>query len=543
MAEFRALVAGSDATPEQRIQNAQALHGGLAAALEARDPTRATDVLDELRQQVAAPEATDPERYEFVKSLYRLHEVVIRRDEEAAGALLAELRDLASREGASQEQRFVFTHALARAHDEVARNRDREGSEALVGELRTLVMQPDATEAMRGVLAQVLAGSVEMESGVLGDRDVAAARLKELRGLSRRPEANEAQLLSFARGLRSAYRAACRAGESATVRRPILQSLRTVCSGADVPGSRRRVLARTLAEGHEAARRVGKAKLAERVFEELQALASSKGATIGETLVAIEANVHVPWTEEWRSAKRHGPVLLKQIDAVARDTADDPKRRDRLMAALVRIHAHVRAAGDDAFGNQLLERLRPMLRGEQRTLRERLILGGALADGVWASGSLENRDLAEEMLGELDALVRNRPADERGRFALTRFLLKIQHRAAEVGDDHVSRSLLKDVWTLAGDDATSDAERSLIAHGFSEAHELALESGDVRLTGKLLDALRQLAARPGATPDDWRDLVSALEHSIQAEEEAGQAAAVDALQAEAARWQHRLDGV
>lgn len=543
MVDLRALVESGEATPLQRLLRAEALAEAVAQALEAGDRPGSMEVLAELRDQAMAPEASEPERLELATSLARVHgDALLAGDGGKARDVLEELDELAAREEATEEQRFVLANALSRGHWEAVRGGHRERAEGLLRRLRALVMRPQATEAERSVFTQLLAGEVEEECGVLGDREVASTRLQELRAFALRPGADEGQRLSLARALRSAYKAACRAGDPASARRPLLAELRELCGGSGIPAPRRRVLVKALAEGHAAARRAGREALADKVFEELRQFAAADTANVDERLVMLEAHAETPWSTRWRARKKRGDTFLATADRLAEVTPQDAKRRNRLMAALVRVHAHTRAAGDDEFGDQVLGRLRTVAAGEERDLGRRLAFARSLADGLWASGRLRNRPLAEELMKELADLIALEPGEERDRVLLTRFLLKVQHRAAQVGDDQVSRTVLAHIWSLAGSPQTGAMERAVIAHGLVEAHDLALESGDLRLVGKILDALRQLAALPGATQDQWRELLHALEHSIHAEQGAGHLDVVEALEQEADQWRRRLQG-
>jgi hypothetical protein len=525
----------------QRLLHAEALSESIGEALEAGDRVGGRQLLMELREQCGSADASEPERLEFANSLARVHgDALLAGESGLADELLGELDTLSGREAASEEQRFVLSNALARSHWEAVRQRNREGADALLERLRTLAMRPAATEAERGVMTQVLASEVEEECSALGDRKRADTRLRELRAFAVRPGASEAQRLALARALRSAYRASCRAGDSAADRRPLLSELRELCGGADTPGPRRRVLAKALAEGHAAARNAGRDALADKVLEELRRVGNSAHVSDDERLVTVEAHVETPWSPKWRKRKKRGASLLAAIDSLRTSTAADAKRQERLVKAVVRLHAHARGGRDDEFGDELLKRVREMIGGGDRGLAGRLAFGHVLADGLWAAGQLRNRSLAEELLRELDELVGLELRSDRDRLLVTRFVLKVQHRAARVGDDQVSRTSLTHVWNLAGRPEAGDVERAVIAHGLVIAHDLALESGDLRLTAKILDALRQLATQPRATPEQWRELVNALEHSIAAEQVAGHHDVVERLEAEADQWRVRL---
>lgn len=447
-------------------------------------------MLDELRALVASERATPAQRAELARALLEHHWRRLRRDQrpDEARAFLDELRALCRQPGAAEAERFELAKALGGAHWDAVRHGDAKAAARLLVELQDLARRAEATEGQRWALAEALANEVRYHSGPRGDEERVDGLLRDLRRLAGRPHATELQRDALSRALLHLHHAA----------------------RCEPQGERRKASLRV----------------------ELGELAVRDAATAAQRLAVVEALYDTSFERGRRGDRRRQDVWLQAVRAAegAADTNDH--QRELFGDALVRLHAKVRRAQDDAFADRLLDRLRAVAVRPEASVEQWLALATALCDGLWIAGRFSNRDLAEELLEVLDLLTGDVGADTRQRMYLAGLLVGAHHRAVRSKDSLLSKGLLNRLWSWSLRPEATPDERSVLAHGLSLAHDHARAVGDAPLAAKVLEALRTLVACKTEGRDVERALDRALVGAREDALQAGDAAGLEALEAE-----------
>lgn len=404
-------------------------------------------MLDELRALAADGTATAAQRAELARALAELHWDKLNRkhQREASLAVLDELRALCRQPSADERQRFELSKALGGAHWDAVRHGDATAAARLQTELRRLASRREATEGQRWALSEALANEIRYHSGPRGDGKRVEAFRKDLEKLAGRVHATETQ---------------------------------------------RDALARAFVHLHHAAREDPKGgKAAEALLEALRALAARDETTAAQRLALVEALYDTPWKAGLLGDRRRQEGWLESVKTAERRPGSTERQRVLLCDTVVRMHAKVRRAEDDAFADLLLDRLRAMTVRPDASLEQWLSLSGAICDGLWIAGRFGNRDLAEELVEVLTLLTRGVATTPRQRIGLAGLLVGAHHRAVRHNDALLSKELLTllHAWALRPE-ATRE-EVAVLSHGLRLAQEHARAGGDTRLAAKIDRAL------------------------------------------------------
>lgn len=420
-----------------------------------------------------------------------------------AAELLDELRRLGSAEAAPTEARRHLAAALARAHWDAGRWSDETASAALLDELRAHCRRPGTDEAQRFELAKAL-GTAHWDAVRFGDAQVAARLLGELRNLARRGEATEGQRLMLARALAGEIRLhGGPRGEAGRVD-SLLRDLHTLADRPHATEEQRDALARALLDLHHATgRRATNENPTEERLAALGRLAARPHATPAQHVAYVEALQDAPWKAGWFGTRARQEAILAGVQAAEESARDVKGAGARLGDVIVRMHAKVRRAGDDAFGDRLLDRLRIMAVRPEAGIEQWLALATAVCDGLWIAGTFANRELVEELAEILALLTGPIQASVRQRVGLAGLLVGAHHRAVRSEDGLVSKELLNLLYAWAlRPEATAD-EQEVLAHGLRLADEHARARGDKALAQKIRRALESVGpppARAAASP-------------------------------------------
>ncbi len=382
--------------------------------------------------------------------------------------------------------------ARIRAHWDAGRWGEAERAHGLLDELRALCRRPGTDEAQRFELAKAL-GSAHWDAVRYGAVARADRLLGELRDLCRRDPATEGQRLILAEALANAIRhEGGPRGEALRVA-PLLDELRRLAGRAHAPEAQRDALARALLDLHHVARRDASA---ERRIEELAALAARAEATPTQRLAVAEALQDAPWKTGRFGSRARQDALLEAIRAAECASAAGRREHESLCDLLVRMHARVRRAGDDAFADRILDRLRTIVVRAEADIGTWLALATAVCDGLWIAGTFRNRDLAEELIEIMTLLTGRVETTARRRVILAGLLVGAHHRAVRAQDDLLAKGLLTllHAWALRRE--ASAEEREILGHGLRLADEHARARGDDALVARIGRALAGLAPPP-----------------------------------------------
>jgi hypothetical protein len=412
-------------------------------------------MLDELRRLAAASEASADQRGELARALVERHWEQLhkqhRRDD--AAQTLDELRALCRAPEADERQRFELSKALGGAHWDAVRHGDTQAAARLQTEMRRLASRREATEGQRWALAEALANEVRHHSGARGDPALVDGLVRDLEKLAHRPHATETQ---------------------------------------------RDALARALLHLHHAAREHPDRsnRKADALLEELRSLATRPETTMAQRLAFVEALFDTPWKAGLLGDRRRQSGWLEATIAAERQSGSTHRQRVLLCDTVVRMHAKVRRAEDDAFADLLLDRLRAMAVRPDATIEQWISLASAVCDGLWISGRFSNRDLAEELVEVLTLLTGGVEAGVRKRMSLAGLLVGAHHRAVRSHDALLSKELLTLLHAWALRPEASREEGEVLAHGLRLARSHAAESGDGALERRISQALRALEQAP-----------------------------------------------
>ncbi|MDJ0520471.1 MAG: hypothetical protein QNJ90_00195 [Planctomycetota bacterium] len=418
------------------------------------------------------------------------------RRQDARG-LLAQLR-AAGGEGAAPAACRALAHALSRAHWDAGRWGEAERARRLLDELRALCRRPGTDEAQRFEMAKAL-GTAHWDAVRYGDARRAGRLLGELRNLARRDVATEGQRLVLAEALANEIR--LQGGPRGDQERipPLLSDLRRLADREHAPEEQRDALARALLDLHHVARTEPSG---EQRVEELRTLAARPAATPAQKLALVEALQDVPWQAGLFGSRARQDALLAAV-RVAQDAAVGGQRpRELLCDTLVRMHAKVRRARDDAFADRLLDRLRTVVVHPEADVGSWVALATAVCDGLWIAGTFGNRELAEELVEVLALLTGDVEASTRQRVALAGLLVGAHHRAVRHEDALLSKELLNLLYAWAVRPGAAAEVREVLAHGLELADAHARRRGDEALASKVEAALAALgppADEPVAT--------------------------------------------
>ncbi len=401
-----------------------------------------------------------------------------------AEALLVELRGLGG-EGADSTACRALAHALSRAHWDAGNWAEDARARSLLDELRALCRRPTTDEAQRFELAKAL-GTAHWDAVRYGDAPRAARLLGELRNLSKRGKATEGQRLVLAEALANEIRhQGGPRGDAARVE-PLLKDLRLLARRPHALEEQRDALARALLDLHHVARRDSSA---EQRVEELGALARRAEATPPQRLALVEAMQDVPWKAGLFGSRARQDALITAVRASESASAGGRRTRELLCDTLVRMHGKVRRAGDDAFADRILDRLRTIVVRPEADIGSWLALATAVCDGLWIRGTFSNRDLAEELVEILALLTGQVEASARQRIGLAGLLVGAHHRAVRHEDGLLSKELLTLLHAWAVRPEAAAEEREVLAHGLQLADEHARARGDKGLAAKIGAAL------------------------------------------------------
>ncbi|MDF1702831.1 MAG: hypothetical protein P1V36_16905 [Planctomycetota bacterium] len=419
-----------------------------------------------------------------------------------ARRLLGLLRTAGGGDEAPLEARQALAGALARAHWDAGRSADAEGARDLLDELRGHCRRPGADEAQRFELSKAL-GTAHWDAVRYGDARRAGRILGELRDLAKRGEATEGQRLALAEAL--AHEIRHHAGPQGDRERAasLLRDLRTLADRPHAPEEQRDALARALLDLHrEEARRPEGERGGEDRLAALRALAERPEATASQHLACIEALQDAPWQTGLFGHRRRQEALLTAVKHAERASLDDRRAGALLGDALVRMHGKVRRAKDDAFADQLLDRLRVLTVRSDATIEQWLTLAGGVCDGLWIAETFANREFAEELEEILHLVTGPVEATVRQRMTLAGLLVGAHHRAVRHEDGRVSKALLTLLHAWAVREGATTEEGEVLGHGLRLAHEHACAGGETALAAKIEAALAALPsppARAGAT--------------------------------------------
>lgn len=384
-------------------------------------------------------------------------------DPSGAGALLDELRAHCRRAETEEAERFELAKALAAAHWDAVRYGRATPASRLLAELRALAGRREATEGQRVVLAQALANEIRLHAGARGDRARAEGLLRELGALAGRPHAVEEQ---------------------------------------------RDALARALLDLHHQGNGAEETAGAERV-QALRVLAARASSTPAQHLAYVEALQDAPWRSGPFGNRARQDALLAAVDAALAGVRGTPGAAVRLADALVRMHAKVRRARDDAFADAVLDRLRALVVRPDSGLETWLALATAVCDGLWIAGTFGNRELAEELIEILNLLTGPVRAGPHQRMALAGLLVGAHHRAVRHEDAYLAKSLLTLLYAWALRPEATAEERAVLAHGLALADAHAKARGDAALAARIETALGAVGPAPaGPAPGALAELAA-----------------------------------
>ena len=425
-------------------------------ALKKEHRARAAELLADMRRRGVAEEASVEARRDLAAALARAHWDAGRwGDQASAAALLDELRAHCRHPGTDEAERFELAKALGTAHWDAVRFGDATTASRLLGELRHLVRRGEATEGQRLMLARALANEVRLHGGPRGDAARVESLLRDLRVLTDRPHATEEQRDALARALLDLHHATAR--------------------------------------GEPSERAAGGR------IDDLRALASRPAASPAQHVAYVEALQDAPWEAGWFGTRARQDALLAAVQAAEEAAREVKGAGTRLGDVLVRMHAKVRRARDDVFGDLLLDRLRIMAVRPEAGMEQWLALATAVCDGLWIGGTFANRELAEELVEILTLLTGPIEASARRRVGLAGLLVGAHHRAVRSEDALVSKELLTLLYAWAVRPEATAEEREILAHGLKLADEHARARGDTALAQKIEAALQSVGP-PRAAP-------------------------------------------
>lgn len=420
------------------------------------------------------------------------HWKALRAKERAeAGALLSTLRTLGG-SGADVNACRALAHALSRAHWDAGRWGESDQAHALLDELRALCRRPDADEAQRFELSKAL-GTAHWDAVRYSDGAKAGRLLGELRSLARRKQATEGQRLVLAEALANEIR--LQGGPRGDAERipPLLSDLRRLADRTHAPEEQRDALARALLDLHHVARTE---PAGEQRVQELRALAERAVATPLQRLALVEALHDVPWKAGLFGSRVRQDALLTAVRGAESAATEGQRSRELLCDTLVRMHAKVRRARDDAFADRILDRIRTVVVHPDADVGTWVALATAVCDGLWIAGAFANRELAEELVEILALLTGDVTASTRQRVTLAGLLVGAHHRAVRHEDALLSKELLNLLYAWAIRPGAAAEVREVLAHGLELADTHARQRGDKALARKIEAALAEIGPSP-----------------------------------------------
>ncbi len=415
------------------------------------------------------------------------------KQRERAGSLLQELRALGGDAGVRDAQR-ALAHALSRAHWDAGRWGEAEHAHALLDELRALCRRPGTDEVQRFELSKAL-GTAHWDAVRYGDARRANRILGELRNLARRAEATEGQRLVLAEALANEIRLQGGPRGDAAQVAPLLVDLRKLADREHAPEEQRDALARALLDLHHVARTEPSG---EQRVAELAALAARPASTPAQRLALVEAMQDVPWKTGLFGNRARQDDLVGAVRSAASSAAGLQRPRELLCDTLVRMHARVRRAGDDAFADRILDRLRVLVVHPDAGVEAWVALATAVCDGLWIAGTFGNRELAEELVEILTLLTGDVEASARQRVTIAGLLVGAHHRAVRHKDDLLSKELLTLLYAWAIRPGAAAEVREVLAHGLELADTHAQRRGDKALAHRIESALAAIGPPPAA---------------------------------------------